>query len=823
MNYDIEELKIMLYTNIQNNRLLQFNRKLLSQPEITATNIDLNDYPYFTFDVKYPKGQMQYLNYQERIEIFFNKQLFSEYLFAYSKKPLGSKDNENYYKERDEIIEHNIMTMIEILFPTKFPVITDIHTSYDKIIGKSSFNRMILNPIKPKYFSHLNINGKDYTFKKNVWLNDFLNHPLYRKLLEDYRKFWVWSIEEKARWKTVIDKEINNNINMLKEIFNEFDSINKTIDTSNIPKTIQGSYVFYRYIYYYYIDYLKLNDNELNDNKLNNNAIYKKVDEDLTNYMKKNNNTNTDTDITQVGGVRTRANKRVNAGDDNVVGAKKKTSTGKTPDEETIKEEINQLCNDNIIDKMSIIDKIELLFKIINKFRNEGWIKISKSSNFSAQNNSIEKINSLINKIISPERMNIAYGNYKQVLDMFKYPYDQIREEKNFRKENYNKLENIGTNSESMINISIPPEYKNFAYNTLTLFKRPQRETTNADLQNLINSFESNTTTELYEFLEKTYMYYMRNSGDKLSNDETKLLNIGLNYINTNITERGIRREIYIMSDFIEGLVNDDNVNSIYCPFIGEHLGNELRFLVRMTQGGKINNTDINFWAVDRNRMIFSIKTLQMSALTFDKDKELKATEMKPDMYYQNNISTNVKNIEMVPFNKDEEKQKQQESSDYAGIDSWFYNEIINSNEKEIEKLINEINYFGISNLVLRDIFDNVIKKTELYNIVKPWFANKYKYSSDLISNMIMLSSKYDGKIKDIANKMNEQKNRLNTEALNKLNYESKFYTLLKTIVDKLMINEQNKNQLITSAITGGNNISRKNKKTFFNNITRRK
>ena len=178
MNYDIEELKIMLYTNIQNNRLLQLNRKLLSQPEITATNIDLNDYPYFTFDVKYPKGQMQYLNYQERIEIFFNKQLFSEYLFAYSTKPLGSKDNENYYKERDEIIEHNIMTMIEILFPTKFPVITDIHTSYDKIIGKSSFNRMILNPIKPKYFSHLNINGKDYTFKKNVWLNDFLNHPL---------------------------------------------------------------------------------------------------------------------------------------------------------------------------------------------------------------------------------------------------------------------------------------------------------------------------------------------------------------------------------------------------------------------------------------------------------------------------------------------------------------------------------------------------------------------------------------------------------------------------------------------------------------------
>uniref|UniRef100_A0A6C0DK39 Uncharacterized protein n=1 Tax=viral metagenome TaxID=1070528 RepID=A0A6C0DK39_9ZZZZ len=817
MNYDIEELKIMLYTNIQKNRLLPFTRKLLSHPEISTTNIDLNDYPYFTFDVKYPKGQMQYLRYQERIEIFFNKQLFSEYLFAYSKKPLVSKDNENYYKERDEIIEHNIMTMIEILFPTKFPVITDIHTSYDKIIGKTSLHRMILNPIKPKYFSYLNISGKDYTFKKSIWLNDFLNHPLYRKLLEDYRKFWVWSLEEKARWKTVIDKEIKNNINILEEIFKEVDSIkiNTPFDITKIPKTIQAAYFFYKYINYYYIDFY-LNKN-VNDTV--NAEIYEKINNDLEKFMTMNRN-----DINEVEEKLASGNKKTPIRQTG--GAKKKssisTSTKRdTTDVETIKQEIDQLCYDNITDEMNIIDKIELLFKIINNFRNENWIKISKSTNFAASNNSIDKINSLFNKIISPERMNIAYGNYKQVLDMVKYPYDQLRDE-NFRNENYNNLENIGTKNKSPIKITLPAEYKNFAYNTLTLFKRPQRETTNASLQNLINSFESNTTTELYLFLEKIYNFYMRNSGEKISDDEKKLLNVGLNYINTNITESGVRREIYIMSDFIEGQVDEKNMNSIYCPFIGEHLGNEFKFLVRMAQGGKLNNTDINFWAVDRNRMIFSLTTLELKEIVSNKEQELKATEMKPDMYYQNNVSTNVKNIEMIPFKSDEQKNKQPESTELPGIDSWFYNEIINPNEKEIEKLVNEINYFGISNLVIRDIFDNIIKKTELYNIIKEWFSNKYKYSSELISSMIMLSSKYDGKIKDIANKMNEQKNRLNTEALNKLNYESKFYTLLKTIVDKLMINERNKNQLITSALTGGNNFSRKNKKKHFINITRK-
>jgi hypothetical protein len=88
---------------------------------------------------------------------------------------------------------------------------------------------------------------------------------------------------------------------------------------------------------------------------------------------------------------------------------------------------------------MNIIDKIELLFKIINNFRNATWILISKSNDFQLTENSRDKINSLINKIISPERMNIAYGNYKQVLDMVKYPYEQLREDK-FRKENYNKF-----------------------------------------------------------------------------------------------------------------------------------------------------------------------------------------------------------------------------------------------------------------------------------------------------------------------------------------------------------------------------------------------
>jgi hypothetical protein len=787
MNYDTDELKITLYTNIQNNRLIVLTRKLLSHPELSSTNIDLNDYPYFTFDVKYPADNMRYLTYQERVEIFFNKQQFIEYLFAYSTEILGSKDNEEYYSKRDKFIEHNITTMIEILFPTKFPVINDIHTSYDKLIGKSSISRMILNPIITKYFSYLNIGGNTYTFKKNIWLNDFLNNPLYRKLLEDYRKFWVWSKEEKARWITIIDKEIGNNIKNLKIIIDEFDKIfeKQPIITEDpdkeVPSTVLKTYVCYKYLYNYYLDYLKT-DNQSFDSKKNINDIINNL---TINKLKQPDK------ISGGAGIREKKEKTI----------KERVETNGNF------EDFFKIINVKIKkEDMDIVDKIELLFIIVNYFKKKQWLKLSKSKKFEHEKD-IYEINKLSELVTSTSRFNNAYGYYKQVLDMYKVPYEKLRNEK------YYKLESFG--SDNLIqnnNIQLPAEYKNFAYNTLTLYKRPQRESTNANLQNLINSFESETTKEFYIFLDKVYNFYMRSSKDNLSDEEIKLLDVGLNYINTNITEKGLRREIYIMTDFIEGIVDDKNVNNIYCPFISEHLGNEFQFLVRMTQGGKLNKMDINSWAVDRNRMIFSLKTLKNNNV-----QELKVTEMKPDMFYQNNISSNKKNIEMLPFNYDEQKNKQ-ESDDVVGMNSWFFNEIISNNQKDFEEIINEINYYGITNIVLTELFDVIKKNTELYDIIKKWHSSKYKYSSTLMSSMIMLSSNYDGKIKDINNKINEQKNKLNTEALNNLNYQLKVYTLLKMVVDKLMINENKKNQLITNTLVGGKNISKKNKKYEFNN-----
>ena len=104
-------------------------------------------------------------------------------------------DDRNY-SVRERITRKNIKTMLEILFPTKFPVINDVQTSYEYIQNQKSTRPFWFNPFQTHYFSYLTIGGKIYTIKKTVWLNDILNHPVYQKIFIEYRKLKKWADEK---------------------------------------------------------------------------------------------------------------------------------------------------------------------------------------------------------------------------------------------------------------------------------------------------------------------------------------------------------------------------------------------------------------------------------------------------------------------------------------------------------------------------------------------------------------------------------------------------------------------------------------------------
>ena len=280
VEFEVEPLKVMIYTNITNSKdeMVEFNRGMLHIPKSpddeTNTEMTLANLPFFTSDIEYPISRLNRMNYHDRVNFFFNQKNFIDILRPYYRqksKPKDEKDDvdsdvdsdddsdddsdyddsasdqttetyESYgwlldnddtgtkyyddrnYSVRERITRKNIKTMLEILFPTKFPVINDVQTSYEYIQNQKSTRPFWFNPFQTHYFSYLTIGGKIYTIKKTVWLNDILNHPVYQKIFIEYRKLKKWADEkgynmndkDKYHPKTIFTTHLDNN-NLFKD------------------------------------------------------------------------------------------------------------------------------------------------------------------------------------------------------------------------------------------------------------------------------------------------------------------------------------------------------------------------------------------------------------------------------------------------------------------------------------------------------------------------------------------------------------------------------------------------------------------------------
>lgn len=201
LDFAIESLVIKIYTNISSkNQIVDFKRSMLvpvDSPDEETEKLALDDYPKFTVDIEYPLDILRDLTYNERINFFFNSSKFVEILQPYlNNEDMNDGDSDTYHKILEKRTRRNIMTMMEVLFPTKFPVINDIQTSHNYLQDTQTTRPFWFNPFQKHYFSYLNINSNKYTIKKTVWLNDILNHPHYRKIITEYIKFKKWADEQ---------------------------------------------------------------------------------------------------------------------------------------------------------------------------------------------------------------------------------------------------------------------------------------------------------------------------------------------------------------------------------------------------------------------------------------------------------------------------------------------------------------------------------------------------------------------------------------------------------------------------------------------------
>jgi hypothetical protein len=236
MAIDIRAIKIMLDTNIPGKSPIPFTKSMLYNPILKSTS-GFNEYPYFTMDIEFPEGYLNQLPYEKQVTFFFDKSQMERIMRKYT-KPItiqpgsldfpeiqqklngGAPDKEEKDKKmlQAERSEKNIMIMLKILFPTKYPVTNNILSSFSSVILKQNEFNLKFTDFLPSFlknslfeglasYSYLKIDGKVFTVSQVIWLNDLYNHKEYGQLVDKFDKLGKWKDKEKEKITAEIDKK----------------------------------------------------------------------------------------------------------------------------------------------------------------------------------------------------------------------------------------------------------------------------------------------------------------------------------------------------------------------------------------------------------------------------------------------------------------------------------------------------------------------------------------------------------------------------------------------------------------------------------------
>ena len=226
--YNIHELKILIRSNILKNNDTEYDKFELTKDNLYLQdqkkfNKTLNTYPYFTYQFEYPRDKLLSLSMRKRIEFFFNLDQFVLFLATYGHEQV------NYEINKLQVSNHNVMVMLEILFPTQFPIHNDIKDSHNHYINgnrgiSNQMLSMITHPFQRKY-SYIKHNGIVYTTRTVIWVNDMLNHSIYNKLINLH----------------VTKKKQGNDSKSNLKITNEIDNIIRSIDNKSNSSTTYTS------------------------------------------------------------------------------------------------------------------------------------------------------------------------------------------------------------------------------------------------------------------------------------------------------------------------------------------------------------------------------------------------------------------------------------------------------------------------------------------------------------------------------------------------------------------------------------------------------
>jgi len=259
INLSVVKIKVMLNTNIPGMEATPLTYNMLYHHDLEKGKFSGKNYtmPYYTHSVKYPKDVLAEKTYANRVDFFFNKTRFNkilrknviDYIDENDEEvdyiPDSGPDSENqddddsvYAKIRSNA-DHNVKTMLELLFPIADELGNSFAVSYDQyILQKPSPDLFSLRKIDPttilnptwvplynyltqrnyepplQEVSYLQKDGTKYIVAGVVWQNDLINHPVYNDFLSVYytrireKDTHIRSIRDTLKERTTIFKDL---------------------------------------------------------------------------------------------------------------------------------------------------------------------------------------------------------------------------------------------------------------------------------------------------------------------------------------------------------------------------------------------------------------------------------------------------------------------------------------------------------------------------------------------------------------------------------------------------------------------------------------
>jgi hypothetical protein len=243
MNFNIEQIVIMVDSNIPGMEPFELTNKTFHHPELKSAQMHaFSKHPYFITERKYPKDKLYILarmSYKKIVRFFFDKKYFETKLIGFFKQvdaqekekekteektdEENKKEKEDKRKKFDDIASHNVKIMIELLFPTTWPAVRNISDSHSEyILGKKDQGISFKDTVNQKVnfgfatkgtditsglFSYLKVDSKIYTISRVIWLNDLLNHPVYRKFIDNFINYSLWIERERDRMEILLDSK----------------------------------------------------------------------------------------------------------------------------------------------------------------------------------------------------------------------------------------------------------------------------------------------------------------------------------------------------------------------------------------------------------------------------------------------------------------------------------------------------------------------------------------------------------------------------------------------------------------------------------------